>query len=134
MDRDWTQLVSEENNFYWYTPRTPKANETFQEQAASNNDIILHAEIKMGHTINHPSELVNAKVIKGDDGDNCPAGTPREYMSLIESHEKYDLEKLFPDDFTNLIADCLKPTPNNRIDHLSESIRLCKLYNINPQI
>jgi hypothetical protein len=132
VDRDWTQLVSEENNFLWYTPRIPMSRETFQDQCAGNNDVILHAEIKMGHKINHPSELVNAKILTGDAGDNCPAGTPSKYMSLIEPNEKYSIEKLFPDEYKNLIADCLQTAPNNRVDHLSESMRLCERYRISP--
>lgn len=127
VDRDWCQLCAEENGYYWYTPRISRANEWMLEQAMNNSDVRYYAERKLDYKgLDHPSNLVAAKVIAGDLGDNLPPGSPKEYMCLINAHEAYDISKLFKDDFKKLIEDINVDAPNMKMEHLDESIKVMK--------
>lgn len=124
VDRDWQQLINNNLGFYWYTMRVPRPNEMFQEQGADNTDVLLYAEKKLGMSISNPQELIFAKVEAGDLGDNLCPGTPKEYMDLVQPHTKYDIEKMFPEQYEAMVEDALILEPNNHLDHLEETQKL----------
>ena len=127
VDRDWAQLVKEEDGWYWYTPRVSKPNEWFLDQAMKNEDVIYYAERKLDYPgLEHPCQLINAKVEAGDLGDNLPPGTPAIYMDLINPHEQYCIEKLFSEKFNKLILDCECEEPNANSEHLAECDKMFK--------
>lgn len=119
VDRDWGQLVKEEEGFYWYTPRIPRPNEWCVEQIMSNEDVRVYAEKRLETIISHPSELVIAKVNAGDLGDNLPPGSPAYLMDLINPHPDFQIEKV-----EELINDCSIDEPNVNLDHLDECFHL----------
>jgi len=130
IDNDWKQLVNDELNFIFYTIRQPRPNEWFLEQARNSSDVLLYAEKKLGKTISNPQELILAKVECGDSGDNIPVNSPPEYMDLVKPHIKYDIEKMYPELYSNMIEDALNLEPNNRLDHLAECEKMFKKLNL----
>lgn len=130
VDRDWNQLVDDNYGFYWYSLRDPRENEMFQYRAMNNDDVLEYSEKKLNHTISHPSDLAIAKAINGDLGDGLPPNSPIEYMELTKAHPKYNLEREFPQLFSELINETINLAPNNNLDHLSETEKVFKNLNL----
>lgn len=130
VDLDWSALCQEESGFFWYTMRVSKPNEMFQEQAKNDADVILYAEKKMGIAISKPTELALAKCEFGELGDNLPPECPLEYIDLSTPHHKYDIEKMFPEQYKVMVEDALKLEPNNRLDHLEETEKMFEKLNL----
>lgn len=130
VDLDWAMLCDEEAGFYWYTMRVPRENERFQEQAKNNADVLTYAEHKLGIAISKPTELALAKCTFSELGDNLPAGCPLEYIDLSTPHSIYDIEKWYPDLYSEMISDSLILEPNNRLDHLEETEKMFEKLNL----
>lgn len=92
IDRDWSQLVDNYVGIYWANVRHPKPKEVIQNRLAEESDVIEHTEHSLGISIYHPSQLAEAKSIKGDMGDNLPSGSPIEYFDLCNPHPIYKIE------------------------------------------
>jgi hypothetical protein len=75
----------------------------------------------MGYDIAHPSELAAKKVLHADWGDNLPSGTPIELFDLTEAHPEYNIDKEAV--FAELKECCNDPKPNDRPDHLEQTLR-----------
>lgn len=115
-DRDWGQLVDDFHKCYWANTRYPRSNEKIQHRIAGNKEVLEHTEYKHNLIIKHPKELINAKTVNGDWGDNCPPGTPTDYMDLCEPPHKYKPEKLVW--FERMLNEDLNnPDSNVRLDH-----------------
>jgi hypothetical protein len=122
IDRDWSQLVDEEHKVYFANTRIPFPNEKIQERLAGNQGVIDHTAHRMGFELDHPKNLADWKVKKGDDGDNLPPGSPRCLFDLCEPHPNYNIEQTatwFPD----LIEEVNNPKPNDRPDHFDQTLR-----------
>lgn len=130
IDNDWKQMVNDELNFIFYTIRTPRPNEWFLEQARNSSDVLLYSEKKLGMSISNPQELILAKVEFGDAGDNIPKNAPPEYMDLILPHPKYDIEKIFSEQYHIMVEDALKLEGNNHLEHLEETEKMFKKLNL----
>ena len=120
-DRDWCQLVDDENKIYFSNSRWCRPNEKIQEQLQKEEGILEWVEHKMKVTINHPSELAAEKAIAGDMGDNAVKGSPIELFDLVNPHPKWNIDKLlWTEDF---IESMNNPEPTTRHDHYEQSIR-----------
>ena len=120
LDRDWSQCVDEAHKIYFANTRYPFPNEKIQERLVGNDGVIEHTAYKMGYDLTHPSELSKFKVLHSDMGDNLPKGTPIELFDLCEPHPEFNIDKLPL--FTDLEECCNDPTPNDRKDHLKQTL------------
>ena len=120
-DRDWCQLIDDENKVYFSNSRMCRPNEKIQEQLQKEEGVLEWVEHKMKVKITHPSELAAEKAIAGDLGDNAPPGAPIELFDLIHPHSKWDIDKaLWTEDF---IESMNNPEPTTRYDHYEQAIR-----------
>ena len=120
-DRDWVQLVDDENKIYFSNSRWCRPRERIQEQLQKEEGTLEWAEHKMGIELGHPSELAHYKSIQGDLGDNAPPGAPIELFDLIYPHPKWNIDEvLWTDDFKDSMNN---PEPTTRHDHYEQSIR-----------
>ena len=122
IDRDWSQLVDEEHKIYFANTRVPFPNEKIQERLVGNQGVIEHTAHRMGFDLDHPKNLADWKVKKGDDGDNLPPGSPKCLFDLCEPNPDYNIEqtsKWYPD----LIEEVNNPKPNCRPDHFDTTLR-----------
>ena len=106
-DKDWFQLVSDEQNIMVYCPGKWK----------QHSQLIDEAEVIYSYGMS-PSQIVNDKIINGDAGDNLFPTSPREVIDLTISP---------PQDFTEtqtetLLSAIANPafTPNKQIALLAE--------------
>ena len=120
-DRDWCQLVDDENKVYFSNSRTCRPNEKIQEQLQKEEGILEWVDHKMKVSIGHPSELAAHKAVQGDMGDNAVKGSPIELFDLIYPHPHWNIDELlWTDDF----IDCMNnPEPTTRHDHYEQSLR-----------
>jgi hypothetical protein len=120
-DRDWCQLVDDENKIYFSNSRWCRPNEKIQEQLQKEEGILEWVEHKMKVTINHPSELAAEKAIAGDMGDNAVKGSPIDLFDLINPHPKWNIDELlWTEDF---IESMNNPEPTTRHDHYEQALR-----------
>jgi hypothetical protein len=75
----------------------------------------------MGYDLEHPSELSKFKVLHSDMGDNLPKGTPIELFDLCEPHPEFNIDS--HDVHASLEECCNNPEPNDRPDHLDQTLR-----------
>jgi hypothetical protein len=75
----------------------------------------------MGYDIIHPSELSKFKVLHSDMGDNLPKGTPIELFDLCKPHPEFNIDK--EPIWKELEESCNDPKPNDRPDHLEQTLR-----------
>lgn len=121
LDRDWSQCVDEAHKIYFANTRYPFPSEKIQERLVGNAGVIEHTAHKMGYDITHPSELSRFKVLHSDMGDNLPKGTPIELFDLCEAHPEFNIDT--HPVCEKLIECCNDPTPNDRPDHLEQTLR-----------
>ena len=121
LDRDWSMCVDEAHKIYFANTRYPFPNDKIQERLVGNLGVVEHTAHKMGYDIGHPSELAAKKVLFSDAGDNLPKGTPIELFDLTEAHPEYNIDKLPV--FAELEECCNDPNPNDRPDHLDQTLR-----------
>jgi len=121
LDRDWSQCTDEAHRIYFANTRYPFPNEKIQERLVGNAGVIEHTAHKMGYDIAHPSELSKYKVLHSDMGDNLPKGTPIELFDLCEPHPEYNIDALSI--HADLAECCNDPKPNDRPDHLEQTLR-----------
>jgi hypothetical protein len=120
-DRDWCQLIDNENKIYFSNSRMCRPREKIQEQLQAEEGVLEWVEHKMGVSLGHPSELAKYKSIAGDLGDNAPPGAPIELFDLIEYHPDWNIDEiLWTDDF---IESMNNPQATTRYDHYEQSIR-----------
>jgi hypothetical protein len=120
-DRDWCQLVDDENKIYFSNSRMCRPNEKIQEQLQKEEGILEWVEHKMKVKINHPSELAAEKAIAGDMGDNAVKGSPIELFDLIHPHPKWNIDELL---WTEDFIECMNnPEATTRHDHYEQTIR-----------
>ncbi|ATW62815.1 5'-3' exonuclease [Synechococcus phage S-CBWM1] len=120
IDRDWSQLVDDDQRIYFANTRRPWPREKIQERLAGNRAVIEHTKHKMGYDLDHPRNLANWKEIHGDMGDNLPPNAPRELFDLCEPNEVFNVDKLgFIED---LRADLNDPNPNSQPEHYRTSM------------
>ncbi len=122
VDRDWSQLVDEEHKVYFANMRVPFPNEKIQERLVGNQGVIEHTKHKMGYDLDHPKNLADWKVKKGDFSDNLPPGSPKCLFDLCEANPEYVIEKA-ASWFPELIEAANDPKPNDRRDHFEQSLR-----------
>jgi hypothetical protein len=120
-DRDWCQLIDDENKIYFSNSRFCRPNEKIQEQLQKEEGVLEWTEHKMKVQIKHPSELAAHKAEQGDMGDNAVKGSPIELFDLINPHPRWNIDELlWDDDFT----ECMNhPEATTRHDHYEQSIR-----------
>lgn len=120
-DRDWVQLIDDENKIYFSNSRWCRPNEKIQEQLQKEEGILEWAEHKMKVQLKHPSELAAHKAVAGDWGDNAPPGAPIELFDLIHPHPQWNVDKvLWTEEF---IESMNNPEPTTRHDHYEQAIR-----------
>ena len=120
-DRDWAQLIDDENKIYFSNSRWCRPNEKIQEQLQKEEGVLEWVEHKMKVTLGHPSELAAEKAKVGDMCDNAVKGSPVEVYDLINPHPKWNIDKLlWTEDF---IESMNNPEPTTRHDHYEQAIR-----------
>ena len=120
-DRDWCQLVDDENKIYFSNSRFCRPREKIQEQLQKEEGVLEWVEYKMKETVNHPSEIAAHKAVQGDMGDNAVKGSPIELFDLIYAHPKWNIDELL---WTDEFKECMNnPEPNTRHDHYEQTIR-----------
>jgi hypothetical protein len=120
-DRDWAQLIDDENKVYFSNSRFCRPNEKIQEQLQKEEGILEWVEYKMKVQIKHPSEMAVHKSVQGDLGDNAVKGSPIELFDLIYPHPKWNIDELlWTEDF---IESMNNPEPTTRHDHYEQSLR-----------
>lgn len=120
-DRDWAQLIDDENKIMFSNSRFCRPNEKIQEQLQAEEGILEWVEHKMKVSLNHPSEMAAHKAEQGDMGDNAVKGSPIELFDLVEPHPRWNIDTLlwterFDEDMNN-------PEPNTRVDHYEQALR-----------
>jgi hypothetical protein len=128
LDRDWSQLVDDELKIYFANTRHCFPREKIQERLVGNQGVIEHTLHKMGFELDHPRNLANWKVLKGDLGDNLPPGSPHCLFDLCEPHTEYVIENAaawYPD----LVKELSDKRPNILSEHfdktLAEFAKIC---------
>jgi hypothetical protein len=122
LDRDWSQLVDEEHRVYFANSRVPFPSEKIQERLVGNQGVIEHTAHRMGFELDHPKNLADWKVEKGDLGDNLPPGSPKCLFDLCEANPEYNIEKEAP--WYNDLVECMNnPEANIRNDHFEQTLR-----------
>jgi hypothetical protein len=126
-DRDWCQLVDNENKIYFSNSRLCRPREKIQEQLQKEEGVLEWVEHKMGVKIEHPSELASHKAEQGDMGDNAVKGSPIELFDLIHPHSKWNVDELL---WTEDFLECMNnPEANTRNDHFEQTLRqFSKIY------
>jgi hypothetical protein len=120
-DRDWAQLIDDENKIYFSNSRWCRPNEKIQEQLQKEEGVLEWVEHKMKVTLGHPSELAAEKAVQGDMGDNAVKGSPIELYDLINPHPKWNIDELlWTEDF---IESMNNPEATTRHDHYEQAIR-----------
>ena len=120
-DRDWAQLIDDENKIYFSNSRWCRPNEKIQEQLQKEEGVLEWVEHKMKVTLGHPSELAAEKAVQGDMGDNAVKGSPIELYDLINPHPKWNIDELlWTEDF---IESMNNPEPTTRHDHYEQALR-----------
>jgi len=120
-DRDWCQLIDDEDKVYFSNSRICRPNEKIQEQLQGVAGVLEWVEYKMGITIDHPSELAAHKAVQGDMCDNAVKGSPIELFDLIHPHAKWNIDTLL---WTDEFKECMNnPEPTTRHDHYEQSLR-----------
>jgi hypothetical protein len=122
LDRDWSQLVDEDHKVYFANTRVPFASEKIQERLVGNLGVIEHTAHRMGFELDHPKNLSDWKVLKGDMGDNLPPGSPKCLFDLCEPNPDYNIEKAAPW-YPHLIEEMNNPKSNDRPDHFEQTLR-----------
>jgi hypothetical protein len=131
LDRDWSQLVDEDMKVYFANTRIPFPKEKIQERLVGNQGVIEHTKHRMGFDLDHPRNLANWKVEKGDMGDNLPPGSPRCLFDLCEPHTEYIIEKAAP--WYGDLVECLNnPDPNIQSSHFDQTLRQFARVGIDP--
>jgi hypothetical protein len=120
-DRDWAQLIDDENKIYFSNSRMCRPNERIQEQLQKEEGVLEWVEYKMKVEIKHPSEMAVHKSVQGDMCDNAVKGSPVELYDLINPHPKWNIDELL---WTDEFRDCMNnPEPNTRHDHYEQALR-----------
>ena len=120
-DRDWCQLVDDENKIYFSNSRMCRANEKIQEQLQKEEGVLEWVEHKMKVTIEHPSEIAAHKSEQGDMCDNAVQGSPIELFDLIHPNSQWNIDEvLWTEDF---IESMNNPEPTTRHDHYEQALR-----------
>jgi hypothetical protein len=122
VDRDWSQMTDEAHKVYFANTRVPFPNEKIQERLVGNQGVIEHTKHRMGYDLDHPKNLANWKVEKGDMCDNLPPGSPKCLFDLCEPNPEYNIEKDAP--WYPELVECVNdPKPNDRRDHYESTYR-----------
>jgi len=120
-DRDWAQLIDDENKIYFSNSRMCRPNERIQEQLQKEEGILEWVEHKMKVKLKHPSEMAVHKAVQGDMCDNAVKGSPVELYDLINPHPKWNIDKLlWTEDFVESMNN---PEPTTRHDHYEQALR-----------
>jgi hypothetical protein len=122
LDRDWTQLVCESHKVYFANTRVPFLSEKIQERLVGELGVREHTLHKMGFELDHPKNLADYKVLKGDEGDNLPPGAPKCLFDLCDANPDWNIEETYPD-YDKLIETLNDPSANSRPDHFDSSLR-----------
>jgi hypothetical protein len=123
VDKDWIQLVDDENQIYFSDSRFVRANEKIQNQLHNESTVREWVTHKMKATIEHPREIAAHKARLSDMCDNLPAGSPEELFDLVEpiSHPQWNLDNFLLNDY--FIDNVNKPEGNTRADHFEQSLK-----------
>lgn len=123
VDKDWIQLVDDENKILFSDSRFVRPNEKIQNQLHDEYHVRAWVEHKMKTTVTHPREIADHKARLSDMCDNLPAGSPVELFDLIypNNDPRWNIDEfLITDDF---MADLNDPEGNTRSDHYEQAIR-----------
>jgi hypothetical protein len=120
IDRDWSQLVSDEHRIYFANTRKPFPNEKIQERLCGNKGVIEHTKHRMKFDLDHPKNLAFWKVQHGDMGDNLPPGSPIELFDLTEANPEYNVDSL--PQVKRIREELNNPKPNSQPDHYRQSL------------
>ncbi|MGL5074790.1 MAG: hypothetical protein ACRDBG_02965, partial [Waterburya sp.] len=85
IDSDLLQLVNDEFNIEFYTPRKPKKNERIQNQLRTEKEVLEYADFHFRDKIESPKDIAQRKATTGERADNIPVGI--KYLPLIDLHE-----------------------------------------------
>lgn len=133
LDRDWSQLVDEDHKVYFANTRIPFPREKIQERLVGNLGVIEHTKHRMGYDLDHPKNLADWKVLRGDSGDNLPPGTPKCLFDLCEPNPDYSIEESAP--WYSDLVECLNdPKPNIRDDHFEQTLRQFVKVGLEPPV
>lgn len=133
VDRDWSQLVDEDHKVYFANMRVPFPKEKIQERLVGNLGVIEHTKHRMGYDLDHPKNLADWKVKKGDSADNLPPGSPRCLFDLCEPNLDYSIEFAAP--WFNKLRECVNtPGPNVRNDHFDQTFQQFVKVCIEPPV
>lgn len=123
VDKDWIQLVDDENQIMFSDSRFVRPKEKIQNQLHNEETVKRWVEHKMKTTIDHPREIAAHKARLSDMCDNLPAGSPVELFDLVEpnSYAQWNIDNfLLTKDF---LANLNDPSGNIRFDHYDQSIK-----------
>ena len=124
VDKDWIQLVDDENKIFFSDSRFVRPNEKIQNQLHNEATVKVWVEHKMKIQVNHPREIAAQKVVMGDMCDNLPPGSPLELFDLVEpiSVPKWNLDNyLLTSEFSDELNN---PEGNTRLDHYKQTIKV----------
>jgi len=120
-DRDWCQLIDNDNKIYFSNSRFCRPNEKIQEQLQGEEGVLEWVEHKMKVKVTHPSEIAAHKSDQGDMGDNAVKGSPIELFDLMNAHPDWNIDNLlWTEDF---IESMDNPEPTTRHDHYEQAVR-----------
>jgi hypothetical protein len=87
----------------------------------------------MGYELDHPKNLADWKVLKGDEGDNLPPGSPKCLFDLTEPNPEYNIDEQAPW-YDDLVEELNNPEPNDRPDHFESAYRAFVNVCIEPPV
>lgn len=105
VDGDLLQLVSDQHNIEFYTPRPAKSTEKIKSQLRKEAEVLEYAEHCFKKKISYPKEIAVLKALKGEKGDNIPKGN--QYLPLIDLYNNHIVEVPFLDSYVNSIKDII---------------------------
>lgn len=123
VDKDWIQLVDDNNKILFSDSRFVRPNEKIQNQLHDEHSVKEWAQHKMKTEISHPNEIAQHKARLSDMCDNLPAGSPIELFDLVEpiSYSQWNIDNyMLTDDFK---ANLNNPSGNVRYDHYDQTIK-----------
>lgn len=121
VDKDWIQLVDDENQIMFSDSRFVRPNEKIQNQLHNESTVKKWAEHKMKVILGHPSELAQHKARLSDMCDNLPAGSPVELFDLVEpiSHAQWNIDNFLLTD--GFLKEINNPAGNIQFDHYRQA-------------
>jgi hypothetical protein len=123
VDKDWIQLVDDENKVMFSDSRFVRPNEKIQNQLHDETTVKKWAEHKMKVVIEHPREIAAHKARLSDMCDNLPAGSPIELFDLVEpiSHAQWNIDNFMLTD--GFLENLNNPEGNVQFDHYQQSLK-----------